>query len=328
MSSRRSRSGGTWISIVLSRNSRSCRKRPFVTSWRTSALVAERMRTSALRVRDEPTRSNSPVSSTRRSFGCRSSGTFAISSRKSVPPSASSKRPTRSALASVKAPFTWPNSSLSKTPSESPPAFTVKSGLPAREETACSAAEHAALAAAVLAGDQHVRVGRPDALDQLEHRPHRLGLGDQQRAARRRAAPGSRPRGAARGAAPAPSSTWVLRIETSRSLSHGFCTKSRAPRRIASTASVHAAPGGHHDHRQRGVERLQLGQEVHALAPGRRVARVVEVDQHARRTRAARPRRGRPAATRRSRARSLPASARGRATRGRPAGRRRRARAA
>ena len=79
-------------------------------------LVAETMRTLTCRVRDEPTRSKSPVSSTRSSFGCRFSGTLAISSRNSVPPSASSKRPTRSVLASVNAPFTWPNSSLSKTP--------------------------------------------------------------------------------------------------------------------------------------------------------------------------------------------------------------------
>ena len=36
-----------------------------------------------------------------------------ISSRKSVPPSASSKRPTFTPVAPVKAPFSWPNSSLS-----------------------------------------------------------------------------------------------------------------------------------------------------------------------------------------------------------------------
>ena len=41
-----------------------------------------------------------------------------ISSRKSVPPSASSKQPMRSVFASVNAPFTWPNSSLSNTPSD------------------------------------------------------------------------------------------------------------------------------------------------------------------------------------------------------------------
>ncbi len=33
------------------------------------------------------------------------------------------------------------------------------------------------------------------------------------------------------------SSAWVRRVATSRAFSHGFCTKSRAPRRIASTAS-------------------------------------------------------------------------------------------
>ena len=37
----------------------------------------------------------------------------AISSRKIVPPSAASKRPRRSLTAPVKAPLTWPNSSLS-----------------------------------------------------------------------------------------------------------------------------------------------------------------------------------------------------------------------
>ena len=61
MSSRRSRSGGSTISIVLSRNSRSCRKRPAATSASMSALVADRMRTSTRRVRDDPRRSNSPA---------------------------------------------------------------------------------------------------------------------------------------------------------------------------------------------------------------------------------------------------------------------------
>ena len=81
------------ISIVFRRKSRSWRKRPAATSARRSALVAEMIRTSTRRVRDEPTRSNSPVSSTRSSLACWLSGTLAISSRNSVPPSASSKRP-------------------------------------------------------------------------------------------------------------------------------------------------------------------------------------------------------------------------------------------
>ena len=56
--------------------------------------------------KDEPTRSNWPVSRTRKSFAWRLSGRLAISSRKSVPPSASSNLPMRSVLASVKAPRT------------------------------------------------------------------------------------------------------------------------------------------------------------------------------------------------------------------------------
>ena len=38
---------------------------------------------------------------------------------------------------------------------------------------------HDLLAGAVLAEDQHVRVRRPDALHELEHRPHRWRLRDQ-----------------------------------------------------------------------------------------------------------------------------------------------------
>ena len=237
MSSCRSRSGGRRISIVLSRNSRSCRKRPPATSAARSAFVAETTRTSTRRVREEPTRSNSPVSSTRSSFGCRPTGTFAISSRKSVPPSASSKRPARSTFASVKAPLTWPNSSLSKTPSESPPAFTVTSGRAARGRHRVQGRGDRPLAGAVLAGDQHVRVRGPHALDQLQHRAHRLASRRSAAAGSRRAARCSRPPAAGRGAARAPAPTCVRSVASSRALSHGFCTKSRAPRRIASTAS-------------------------------------------------------------------------------------------
>jgi hypothetical protein len=41
-----------------------------------------------------------------------------ISSRKTVPPFAASNRPVRSRVAPVNEPLTWPNSSLSSTPSE------------------------------------------------------------------------------------------------------------------------------------------------------------------------------------------------------------------
>ena len=86
---------------------------------------------------------------------------FAISSRNSVPPSASSKQPVRSAFASVNAPFTWPNSSLSKTPSDEA-ARVDRDERPcrARATRAWSDARDDLLAGAVLAGDQHARVGR------------------------------------------------------------------------------------------------------------------------------------------------------------------------
>ena len=136
MSSRRSRSGGRWIWIVFRRKSRSWRNRPEATSAARSELVAEMSRTLARIVRDEPTRSNSPRSRARRIFACWAAGMLPISSMKRVPPSASSKRPARSPLASVKAPRTWPKSSLSNTPSGSPPMLTEMNGRPARSETA------------------------------------------------------------------------------------------------------------------------------------------------------------------------------------------------
>ena len=125
MSSRRSRSGGNPMLIVFRRKSRSCRKCPAATSSSRFAFVAEMMRTFACSVFDEPTRSKSPVSITRNSFACWASGMFAISSMKSVLSSASSNRPARSVFASVNAPFTWPNSSLSKSVSDKPPILTV-----------------------------------------------------------------------------------------------------------------------------------------------------------------------------------------------------------
>ena len=76
-----------------------------------------------------PTRMNSRSSSTRRSFTCVAGGISPISSRKSVPVSASSNRPSRRSAAPVKAPFSWPNNSLSSRLSGSAPTFTAMNGL-------------------------------------------------------------------------------------------------------------------------------------------------------------------------------------------------------
>ena len=65
------------------------------------------------RVRSSPTRSSSPSWRTRSSLAWSSSGISPISSRNSVPPSASSNRPARSRTAPVNAPLACPKNSLS-----------------------------------------------------------------------------------------------------------------------------------------------------------------------------------------------------------------------
>ena len=59
-----------------------------------------------------------------------------ISSRNSVPLSASSKRPSLRLTAPVNAPFSWPNSSDSSSVSVSAPQFTLTNGPSARFERA------------------------------------------------------------------------------------------------------------------------------------------------------------------------------------------------
>ena len=81
-----------------------------------------------------PTRTIARFCSTRRSLACKCSGILPISSRKSVPPLACSNLPTWSACASVKAPLTCPNSSLSKSVSVIAPASTHTIGRLARAE--------------------------------------------------------------------------------------------------------------------------------------------------------------------------------------------------
>ena len=69
---------------------------------------------------------------TRRSFAWVSAGSSPISSRKIVPPSASSNRPVRRAIAPVNAPFSWPKSSLSTSPAGSAAQLILISGLSRR----------------------------------------------------------------------------------------------------------------------------------------------------------------------------------------------------
>ena len=113
MSSIRSLRGDTVIGKILSRYQRSSRNRPLRTSSSRLRLVAAITRTSTLIVAELPNRSNSPSWSTLSSLGCSSSGRSPISSSQRVAPLATSNRPNCLVWAPVKAPFSWPNSSLS-----------------------------------------------------------------------------------------------------------------------------------------------------------------------------------------------------------------------
>jgi hypothetical protein len=55
-------------------------------------------------------------------------------SKNTVPPTAASRWPIRDSAAPVKAPFTWPNSSLCTKPSGIAPQFTTTKGLAARRD--------------------------------------------------------------------------------------------------------------------------------------------------------------------------------------------------
>ena len=125
MSSARSRSGGTRIGNTLSRKKRSERNLPSRTASSRSRFVAAITRASVRSVSLPPTRSNSRSCSTRSRATCTGAGSSPTSSRKIVPPAASSKRPRRRSSAPVKAPFSWPNSSEATSPSGSAAQLTL-----------------------------------------------------------------------------------------------------------------------------------------------------------------------------------------------------------
>ena len=125
-----------------------------------------------------PTRSNSRSWSTRSSFTCTSSGISPISSRKIVPPSASSKRPMRrSNRAGERALLVAEQLALDQAGRQGG-AVDLDERLVAPRAGRVDGAGDQLLAGAGLAGDQHRGVGRRDA-----DRPFRA----------RRAAPGCAP---------------------------------------------------------------------------------------------------------------------------------------
>ena len=86
-----------------------------------STFVAASTRISTLTLRFPPRRSTSRSCKTRSSFTCMGAAIVSTSSRNRVPPSASSILPARLCTAPVKAPFSYPNNSLSKSVSGKAP---------------------------------------------------------------------------------------------------------------------------------------------------------------------------------------------------------------
>ena len=96
-------------------------------------------------------------------------GSSPTSSRKRVPPSAASKSPTRFRSAPVKAPFSWPKSSLSRRDSGSAAQFTATKGPARRGARPVQGPRDQLLAGAALAEQEHGGVAvrhRPDLLEQ------------------------------------------------------------------------------------------------------------------------------------------------------------------
>ncbi|MDP9891697.1 hypothetical protein J2W32_001916 [Variovorax boronicumulans] len=113
--------------------------RPLATAAAASRLVAAITRTSVCCTCVEPTRMKVPVSSTRSSFTCSSSGISVTSSRNSVPPCARSKKPWCWRSAPVKLPHSWPKISLSIRLGDSAPQFTARNGCSRRRLMSCTA---------------------------------------------------------------------------------------------------------------------------------------------------------------------------------------------
>ena len=109
-----------------------------------------------------PTRCSSPSCRMRSSLACDASCRSPTSSRKMVPPSASSNLPRRMAAAPVNAPFSWPNSSLSMSSVGMAAQLTFTNG-PGRERAlAMDVRRQQLLARPRLAREQHADIRSRD----------------------------------------------------------------------------------------------------------------------------------------------------------------------
>ena len=95
-----------------------------------------------------------------------------------MPPSAARNRPGLSAIAPVKAPLTWPNSSDSSSVSGSAPQLTSTNGLSRRGRAVVDRAGEQRFARAAFAGHQHRRAAVGDGFDQVEDLEHLVVVAD------------------------------------------------------------------------------------------------------------------------------------------------------
>ena len=137
---------------------------------------------------------------------------------------------------------------------------------------------HDFLSGAVLARDQRVRVGRSDAFHEAQDGLHHRRFGDELR--RAVAAEGEvlalEPLAAAQGAAEF--HLGAQHVEQARVVERLLDVVARAAVQRLDRA-LDAAPRGHHDDGERGVELLEPREEVEPLGAARGVARVVHVHQ-------------------------------------------------
>ncbi len=106
-----------------------------------------------------------------------------------MPPSASLKRPCLAVRASVKAPFAWPNSSLSMRPAGMAPQLTATKGCAALRRALVQRPRDELLARAALAGDEDGGVHGREPVHLAQHRLEPLALAEDALGRRRRGRP-------------------------------------------------------------------------------------------------------------------------------------------
>ena len=240
--------------------------------WRRSMLVAAMMRTSTWISEIPPRCMKRRSCSTRRILACVSRPMVAISSRKSVPLSATSNRPFFEAMALVNAPLTWPNSVDSSRSVGMEPVLTGTKGLSRRGEFRWIALAMTSLPVPLSPCKQHRGAAVGHLRDQVENLQHGLAFAHDifevvallQRALELdifffRAAP------ADRGA----------HIGQKFFVVPGLLYEIRRARLHGAHRILHRAVGGNHDDGQARVVGANLRKDFHAVAAGQR-----QIEQH------------------------------------------------